>query len=372
MATNRGVDFSSDCLLLFQRCKNITGQNITNSICGRSLFQQCFITKPTRPRASPDHGFPVAFVVILTLIAIFSFLSNVFVCLVFILCKEVRKSKHYLIVNLAVADILIAALAIPFFLTKYINQSPKTVCQIGSIFDVLCCTSSIIGFAVISLERFVAVRYPLRYTTIVSRRRCLWVIALVWLYSIAFSLSSYIPVGDFHLKDCVFFTDPYIVTVTFTSFVLPLLAMLVTYGWIFKVAKAQVQRMNNNTLHGVNRNTKNEFKAAKTLTLIIGVYVVCWFPFFAYISMPVLLDFHFSSLALFCAVQLVRYLNSLANPFIYVGINREFRLRAFKMLKDWTSRNNSDAEISCRSQSASTVLQRTSEGSLSCENVQNK
>ncbi|XP_028414985.1 alpha-1A adrenergic receptor-like [Dendronephthya gigantea] len=241
-------------------------------------------------------------------------------------------AKHYFMFNLGIADILIAVLGIPFFLTQYVNQKSKRLCQIGSMVDVLACTSSIISFTVISAERFVAVNYPLRYPTIISRKRCLFVLSLVWIYSIAFSLASWIPVGEFHMNHCVFFTDIYIIFTTFASFVLPLFTMLVTYGYIYKVAKYQSDQINSSLPRGTNR-VKREFKAAKTLTLIIGAFVVCWLPFFVYIWVYSVYNAGVPSNILNYVIHVVRYLNGLANPFIYVRINREFRRSALKLLK---------------------------------------
>lgn len=370
MAANGNVSFNDSCLLLFYQCKiSITAPNtsIYDTPCGKDFLKQCHDS--TSPQESPaDVELPVSLIIIFIVIAVFSFLSNVFVCFVYVLSREIRTAKHYFIVNLAVADSLIAALAIPFFLTQYINGAPKALCQVGSVIDVLCCTMSIIGFTVISLERFVAVRYPLRYPSFISRKRCLGVVAFVWFYSIAFSLLAYVPVGTLHSDHCVFFTGSYLVTIIFSSFLLPLFAMLIIYGWIYKVAKYQARQMNYTIPSGPNTSVKREFKAAKTLTLIIGVFVVCWLPFIAYIFLVVVLDISISSLPLFYAVQIVRYLNSLANPFLYVGINREFRRSALRILKRWTPSRQSGSDIESYSQATTvTVLRRMSRGHVLSE-----
>ena len=280
----------------------------------------------------PNVELPTALLVVFILIAVSSFLANGFVCLVYLLSREIRTAKHYFMFNLGIADILIAVLVIPFYLTHFVDHESKTLCQIGSMVDVLCCTSSIISFTMISAERFVAVKYPLRYHTIVSRKRCLFVLTLAWTYSIAFSLASWIPVGKFDMNHCVFFSDIYIIFTTFASFVLPLFTMLVAYGWIYKVAKYQADQINNSLPRETNR-VRREFKAAKTLTLIIGVFVVCWLPFFVYIWVYSLYNAGVPARKLNYAIQIVRYLNGLANPFIYVRINREFRRSTLKLLK---------------------------------------
>ena len=327
------------CFKLFSKCT--ANNNINTSIrdvdwCDEhciDLHSHCPKLRSLQcPEQEAQLELPTILLVVFILIAVSSFLANGFMCVVYSLSKEIRTAKHYFMVNLGIADLLIAVFGIPFYLTEYITDDSKTLCQVGSMVDVLCCTCSIISFTVISAERFVAVKYPLRYQTIVSRKRCLVALCFVWGYSIAISLASKIPVGEFDMGRCVFFTDGYIIFTTFASFLLPLLAMLLTYGWIYKVATYQARQINNSIPRVTNR-TKREFKAAKTLTLIIGAFVVSWLPLFCYIWVFSLYKVQVAFSELHYIVQIVRYLNGLVNPFIYVGINREFRRSTFKLLK---------------------------------------
>ena len=324
------------CYLLYVRCT----ENNTRSFrdvdwceekC-KELHNRCPRDSRDCPEQGPELEFPTIVLVIFILIALSSFLANGFVSVVYTLSYEIRTAKHYFMVNLVVADILIAVFGIPFYLTGLIQDKSKTLCQIGSMVDVLCCTSSIIGFTVISAERFVAVKYPLRHQTIVSRKRCLLILSFMWVYSIAFSLASKIPVGQFDTVNCIFFTDAYIIFTTFASFVIPLFAMLVLYGWVYKVAAYQARQINS--YHGSRSTSRiqREFKAAKTLTLIIGAFVVSWLPFFCYIWIFTLFKVK-APPHLHHITQIARYLNGLANPFLYVSVNREFRRSTFKFLK---------------------------------------
>ena len=330
------------CFELFKNCTangtiNITIADWCNEYC-MDLHNKCpRIDSAPCPSQPPKVAelkveLPTIILVVFILIAVSSFLMNGFMCVVYSLSKEIRTAKHYFMVNLFISDGLIAVFGIPFYLTEYLKHESITLCQIGSMVDVLCCTSSIISFTVISTERFVAVKYPLRYPTIVARKRSLTVLYFLWAYSIAVSLASLIPVGDFDMKHCVFFTDNYIIVITFASFLLPLFAMLVTYGWIYKVAKYQARQVNS-SIPGATNRMKREFKAAKTLTLIIGAFVVCWLPFFCYIWVFSLYKVEIPFTDLHYIIQIVRYVNGLINPFIYVGINREFRHSTFKFLR---------------------------------------
>ena len=319
------------CFDLFKNCTaNGTRKiDLYNDFCKQLLsHHKC----KGQLKSTKDEQLLTGVLVVFILIAVSSFLMNGFMCVVYTLSREIRTAKHYFMVNLFISNGLIAVFGIPFYLTEYIDHDSKTLCQVGSVVDVLCCTSSIISFTIISTERFVAVKYPLRYPRIMARKRCLAVLCLVWGYSIAFSLASRIPVGKFDMEHCVFFTKSYIIFTTFASFVLPLFAMLVTYGWIYKVAKYQARQING-SIPGATNRMKREFKAAKTISLIIGAFVISWLPFFCYIWIFSLYKVQTPSTALYYIIQIVRYLNGLVNPFIYVGLNREFRYSTFKLLR---------------------------------------
>lgn len=74
------------------------------------------------------------------------------------------------------------------------------------------------------------------------------------------------------------------------------------------------------------RRIKKEHKAAKTLGIIMGVFLGCWLPFFTwYLTSSICQDYCYTPKVVVSVLFWVGYTNSALNPIIYACFNREFR-----------------------------------------------
>lgn len=261
--------------------------------------------------------------VALVLVMVLALLGNTLVCVAFYRSTNLRSVTNVFIVSLAVTDILVAAVSIPIWLViknDCINNS--TACDpvllaFWRCLDILFSTASIMNLCAISCDRYIAITSPLRYTQIITKTRAIIALICLWSYSIVIATIN-IHGGKY-----------YPVLVFVVSFLLPLIVMLYSYSRIFLAAIRQVRR-----IQPIRQAFyfKREIKAAKTLAMVMGVFIVCWTPFFV---INILVRFSrgfYVKPIMTLAIKLLHYGNSALNPVIYSSTNRDFRNKILRVL----------------------------------------
>ena len=95
---------------------------------------------------------------------------------------SLSRSLFFFIYDVSRVLILILCLCAGFF------PLPSEYCLAWVCLDVLLCTASIMHLCTISVDRFLSLRYPMRFGRNKTRRRVVLKIIFVWLLSIAMSM----------------------------------------------------------------------------------------------------------------------------------------------------------------------------------------
>ena len=95
------------------------------------------------------------------------------------------KASNSILVSLSVADMLMAVVFV-LYITNILGPktSPHQLCGTTSMLNLTFNSIIILQFALISVERFIAVKFSLRYQSIVTNRRALIASIAVWLWGI--------------------------------------------------------------------------------------------------------------------------------------------------------------------------------------------
>jgi len=187
---------------------------------------------------------------ILGLMILTTVIGNVFVMAAILLDRHLQSVANYLILSLAVADLLVAILVMPLGAVYEISKKwilGPILCDMWTSSDVLCCTASILHLLAIALDRYWAVTHP-HYIHSRSSTTIWVLISLVWIMSIVVSLAPLFGWKDDNWServedgDCMVSQDiSYQIFATSATFFVPLILILLLYWRIFLTARTRLR-----------------------------------------------------------------------------------------------------------------------------------
>lgn len=188
--------------------------------------------------------------VILSLIIIVTIVGNILVILSVFTYKPLRIVQNFFIVSLAVADLTVAILVLPFNVAYSIRgrwDFGIHMCKMWLTSDVLCCTASILNLCAIALDRFWAITDPINYAQKRTVERVLILILGVWVLSLVISSPPLIGWNDWpdHFDrdtPCMLTQNQgYVIYSSLGSFFIPLIIMTIVYIEIYVATRRRLR-----------------------------------------------------------------------------------------------------------------------------------
>nr|XP_054772754.1 allatostatin-A receptor-like [Lytechinus pictus] len=286
----------------------------------------------------------ISFQVISSLLGV---VGNLLVIILILGGRHLRSSSDVLIGHLALADFLTSVFMFPLPRAEHVPSTPlaEAYCRFifTSFFMWLSIFMSIMILMVISLERFVAIVYPLHFQRFRRRRYVTKLILCLWALSIAANVHIVVNMSvDGKSRQCrVKHTsrDWQIVTgviIFLITFAIPASVMIITQVIAARTLKAQSRRFDgalSNISNGSNSLILARNRLLHMLYLVIAIFIVCWGPnniaYFLY-NLHVL-DQSYLYGPVDRILVVVAFYNSCANPIVYAIRYPRFR-RAIRRL----------------------------------------
>lgn len=236
------------------------------------------LSKPTSNFSGEDCSLPVAQGIALittnTLVGVLGTFGNLLVCVAVATIPRLRRPSNFLLFSLAIADLIVTMVCEPLVVAivgkvTFFNDCAANLTHAYKILSRLSCSASVAHMAAISVDRFLAVVYPLRHEIFMEKFGLKIMLLVSWAFPITVPiLSAFIPdsfpkaflaLGTFALS--------YAIIIVFYSLIVVFLVKL----------KRKTNRQRARPL-SVQINSRVEMRVAFTLAIVIAVFTACWFP----------------------------------------------------------------------------------------------
>uniref|UniRef100_A0AAY5JW38 G-protein coupled receptors family 1 profile domain-containing protein n=1 Tax=Esox lucius TaxID=8010 RepID=A0AAY5JW38_ESOLU len=258
--------------------------------------QYCFqVGNSSCVKYSLSKYFYITLYIFFSLISVVTVFLNLLVIISISHFKHLHSPTNLLILSLAVSDLLVGLLVIPAMTVAIMEPCwvlGGYFCAL-LLYTFLCATSSLGNLITVNVQ------VPSR-----CFEECYFVKGNIW-------------VDIFAL---------------FISMIVPCSIIITLYLKIFVVARSQARKVNSNkvvTVLGVKTEqaNKSERKAAKTLSIVVFNYLICWIPI--YFVQYIYFGSGNSLSAFICFLPLI---NSFINPIIYAFFYPWFKVTAKHIL----------------------------------------
>uniref|UniRef100_A0A3P8WHV2 Growth hormone secretagogue receptor type 1 n=1 Tax=Cynoglossus semilaevis TaxID=244447 RepID=A0A3P8WHV2_CYNSE len=296
---------------------------ILTNVCDSDLHSTDAVWKPKKPFSSV-----VCVTVIYIPLMLFGLLGNILTILVVWLRPHMRSSTYLYLSSMAVSDLLILLL-LPLDLYKLWRPRPwllgDLTCKLTMFLSECCTFCTILHITFLSLERYVAVCWPITAKTTVTRRRTRALIGCLWLGAAISAAPVLVMVGveENGIKELCRCTDYAVSSGLLAAmmilsnlyFLVPVFILGLVYSLIGRTLWIRQRRSRKDQTH---RHT------IKMLGVIVLAFVLCWLPFHVgrtIFSLSLDSDAHYFNLV----SSVLYYLSAAVNPLLYNMMSTRYR-----------------------------------------------
>ena len=270
-----------------------------------------------------------------TVVGILAVVTNGLVLLAMMRYRRLRTVTNCYIGSLSVADMLVGLLVPPLLAVSKAGL-PRNfyACVLINSLVLVCVNISILSLFCVALDRYWAVVHPIARRKVATKGRALLIAAAMWVLGIflgliplmgwhkspeGFSLCSYSRVID----------RKYSVYLIFIGFLVPiLLAMLYMHVRIILAFRSMCESTQMSSIDMAPKRrrpiTAREMKMFKTLSLMFGLFALCWLPLYILNCIRVWFDVDIYDEVTLSAVILT-HSNSFIDPVLYAVNQPGFR-----------------------------------------------
>ncbi len=303
---------------------------------------------------SENATLTICVTVILIFIIVLTVLGNGLVCLAFYRQRQLTRVSYYPVLSLALADILCGICAMPAYIAKKHtagSDKERITCDVFRFSYFFSVYASIFSLTAVSLERFIAIKMPVRHRILLTKQKMVIGLLLSWLDAALISMLPLIWQRKDSDELCTYRPSKgWSIMVILINVCLPFTIMFAchfyTVGFAIRFSRAKYGATTTGTMiNAVRRNTsdknsdeikeailvKRERELACTMGMVLGAFILCWAPSSVYYFLHMVCrkcyqpSFKQVEPVFNATVKLLTFLNSCLNPLIYCWLNKHLR-----------------------------------------------
>ncbi|XP_053144590.1 neuropeptide Y receptor type 2-like [Hemicordylus capensis] len=283
-------------------------------------------------------GVQIILIAAYSLIILLGFIGNSLVIYMIVRYKTMRTVTNFFIANLALADLMVDTLCLPFTLAYTLLDEWRfgaVLCHLVFYAQALSVHVSTLTLTVIALDRYRCIVFHL--DSRISKKISFTIIAITWIVAavLASPLAIFreyryeeIPYIDLRLAVCSEKWPSenrdatiYSLSMLLLQYVLPLSIICYAYIRIWFKLRSHISPIARNDSHCRRRKT------TKMLVMVVVVFAISWLPFHIFqlaSDLDLVLIFHEYKL-LYTVFHVVAMCSTFANPLLYGWMNKNYR-----------------------------------------------
>ncbi|XP_035828182.1 melatonin-related receptor [Aplysia californica] len=293
------------------------------------------------PLIESDFSMAVIYVTLMVIALSVGTVGNSLILLASACVKSLRKSGYIFIINLALADMCVAAIADPMCVIavlkgeEWFNDKPW-FCETVAAMCLTACFCAFLSLSLATVNRYVFVCHNLKYDRIFQKKICIILCIAAWLLAFFFESPNFF--GELIAADAPLERlEP------------PMTAIKVISGQKVLIqinTKFNLYHIDQDDPARMKKVWNETVKSSRMLFIIFVIFVVLWTPYAVVIAADVQ---NTMPTALHLFVTMLAHLHSSVNFCVYIICNRNFRRAVLRLLccrscTDTTSTTPSEAK----------------------------
>ena len=260
-----------------------------------------------------------------------SIIGNALVLAAILRTPSLRSPSTIFLCSLATSDLLVGIVVQPVFIVSELKPESSLLLHSHHMLSLLCCGVSLGTMAAISVDRYLALHYHMRYPNLMTEKRALCTSGALWSLCL--------------LLTCLYFKSRTIYLLTSVIGIAMCISVTTfSYISIYRIVRQhqlQIQLQQQavqsfNAEH--NLNMVQSKKSAINTFIYYVCMILCYSPVF--ISMLMLVIFPKRPRKARIFADTVLFMNSSINPFLYCWRLHDLRTAVFKTLRKLLSRES--------------------------------